>query len=79
MRLDESDAQHASRSWWDGDAGRYHREHQGYFDTFYWCPERVTEEDADLLGDLTDLDVLEVGSVFAVACAPPVSSPPRRF
>ncbi|MCT1563898.1 class I SAM-dependent methyltransferase [Corynebacterium glucuronolyticum] len=61
MRLDESDAQHASRSWWDGDAGRYHREHQGYFDTFYWCPERVTEEDADLLGDLTDLDVLEVG------------------
>lgn len=61
MRLEESDAQHASLSWWDSDASHYHGEHPGYFDTFYWCPEHLTEEDARLLGDVTNKDVLEVG------------------
>lgn len=61
MHLDESTFQHAARSWWDGDADHYHAEHTGYFDSFYWCPEMLTEADAHLLGDVTGKRVLEVG------------------
>ncbi|MGO1950042.1 MAG: class I SAM-dependent methyltransferase [Mycobacteriaceae bacterium] len=52
------------RRHWDRDAERYHAEHADYLDTFHWCPERVTEADAQLLGapqDLAGRTVLEVG------------------
>lgn len=52
------------RRHWDSDAERYHREHASYLDTFYWCPERLSEEDAGLLGDqktLAHSNIVEVG------------------
>jgi len=52
------------RRFWDADAQRYHQEHADYLDTFYWCPERLTEDDAHLLGapeSLAGLTVVEVG------------------
>lgn len=52
------------RRHWDRDASRYHADHADYLDTFYWCPERVTEQDARLLGDPMELSgrtVVEVG------------------
>ena len=52
------------RRHWDGDAARYHSDHADYLDTFHWCPERLTEADARLLGDPEELagrTVVEVG------------------
>lgn len=52
------------RRYWDGDAGRYHRDHADYLDTFHWCPERLTEDAARLLGapeSLSGRTVVEVG------------------
>ncbi len=53
----------ASRSWWDGDADAYHAEHGAFLGEadFVWCPERLREADAHLLGDVTDARVLELG------------------
>lgn len=51
----------ANRSWWDLDAADYHDRHPGYLDGFHWCPEMLSEADARLLGDVRDLDVLEIG------------------
>jgi SAM-dependent methyltransferase len=53
----------ANRHWWDEDADAYHAEHGEFLGVadFVWCPERLREEDAHLLGDVAGLDVLEVG------------------
>ena len=56
----------ASRAWWDADAESYQAEHGAFLGDadFVWCPERLRETDARLLGDPGDLSgrrVLEVG------------------
>jgi SAM-dependent methyltransferase len=53
----------ANRGWWDRDADNYHAEHGDFLgeSDFVWCPERLREEDARLLGDVAGRDVLEVG------------------
>jgi SAM-dependent methyltransferase len=53
----------ANRSWWDTDADAYHTEHGDFLGVadFVWCPENLREDDARLLGDVSGLDVLEVG------------------
>ncbi len=58
--------EHADRDanrWWDADAVDYLAEHGPVLgdDDFLWCPEGWYERDVALLGDLTGLDVLEVG------------------
>ncbi|GAA4013978.1 class I SAM-dependent methyltransferase [Allokutzneria multivorans] len=60
----------ANIAWWDADADDYREEHQDFLGAadFVWCPERLREEDARLLGDVSGLDVLELGSGMA-ACA----------
>jgi len=63
----------ASRRWWDADAQDYQAEHGAFLgDTdFVWCPERLREADAQLLGDpaaLAGASVLEVGC-GAASCA----------
>ncbi|ACY22088.1 Methyltransferase type 11 [Gordonia bronchialis DSM 43247] len=65
--VDSQISMQANRSWWDSDAEEYHREHGEFLGTgrdggdFVWCPEGVREEDAHLLGDIADRDVLEIG------------------
>lgn len=52
------------RRHWDADAARCHEDHADYLDTFFWCPERLTEAEARFLGDPTELagrTVVEVG------------------
>jgi ubiquinone/menaquinone biosynthesis C-methylase UbiE len=58
----------ANRQWWDSDADAYHAEHGEFLGVadFVWCPERLREEDAHLLGDVDGLDVLEVGAGSAM-------------
>jgi SAM-dependent methyltransferase len=58
-----ADSIRASRSWWDGDADDYHAEHGDFLGDadLVWCPERLREADAHLLGDVTGRAVLEVG------------------
>ncbi|MCD2197712.1 class I SAM-dependent methyltransferase [Actinomycetospora endophytica] len=56
----------ASRRWWDDDAADYQAEHGAFLGDvdFVWCPERLREADAALLGDPASLigkRVLEVG------------------
>jgi ubiquinone/menaquinone biosynthesis C-methylase UbiE len=53
----------ANRDWWDAEADAYHREHGDFLGVadFVWCPERLREQDARLLGDVRGKDVLEVG------------------
>jgi SAM-dependent methyltransferase len=54
----------ANAAWWDADADDYHAEHGEFLGVadFMWCPERLREADAHLLGDVAGRDVLEVGS-----------------
>jgi len=53
----------ANRRWWDHDADSYHAEHGTFLGTsdFVWCPERLREADARLLGEVAGKRVLEVG------------------
>lgn len=54
----------ASRAWWDADADDYQDEHGAFLGDadFVWCPERLREADARLLGDVpAGARVLEVG------------------
>ncbi len=57
------DSRRANRRWWDADADDYHAEHGVFLGEadFVWCPERVREADARLLGDVAGRRVLEVG------------------
>jgi SAM-dependent methyltransferase len=60
------------RRHWDADAARYHDDHADYLDTFHWCPERLTEDEARLLGDPAELagrTVIEVGCGSAPCAA----------
>lgn len=65
-----TESRRASRLWWDADADDYHREHGDFLglSDFVWCPERLREADAHLLGEVRDKDVLEVGC-GAASCA----------
>jgi SAM-dependent methyltransferase len=63
----------ANRAWWDADADDYQAEHGAFLgdDDFVWCPERLREQDARLLGPpgpLRGARVLEVGC-GAASCA----------
>jgi len=65
-RLGPLESARASRRWWDADADDYHAEHGAFLGTaeFVWCPERLLEQDARLLGSPADLRgarILEVG------------------
>lgn len=53
----------ANRSWWDAEAPAYYAEHGAFLGDadLVWCPERLREADARLLGDVRGLDVLEMG------------------
>ncbi|MCU1659475.1 MAG: SAM-dependent methyltransferase [Pseudonocardiales bacterium] len=53
----------ANRQWWDGDADSYHAAHGAFLGDadFVWSPERLREQDAHLLGNVTAARVLEVG------------------
>ena len=53
----------ANRRWWDFEADAYHREHGAFLGDadFVWCPERLREADARLLGEVRGRDVLEIG------------------
>jgi SAM-dependent methyltransferase len=53
----------ANRRWWDALAGEYHAEYGDFLGEadFVWCPERLREENAHLLGDVRGCRVLEVG------------------
>ncbi len=61
--VDASESRSANRLWWDADADDYHDEHGKFLglSDFVWCPERLREEEANLLGDVTGNRVLEVG------------------
>ncbi|MFI1987964.1 class I SAM-dependent methyltransferase [Actinoplanes sp. NPDC020271] len=60
----EDEARHANRSWWDADADDYQDEHGAFLGDvdFVWCPERVREADAGLLGDVRGRKILELGA-----------------
>jgi SAM-dependent methyltransferase len=53
----------ANRLWWDADADAYHQEHGDFLGVadFVWCPERLREQDARLLGEVRGRQILEVG------------------
>jgi ubiquinone/menaquinone biosynthesis C-methylase UbiE len=72
LRRDVTDAEsrRASRWWWDRDADAYQQEHGTFLGDvdFVWCPERLREADARLLGDVRGRRVLELGS-GAAACS----------
>lgn len=52
-----------NRSWWDADAARYQAQHGDFLggSDLVWGPEGLREAQVGLLGNLTGLDVLEVG------------------
>lgn len=66
-RVGSRDSEHASRTWWDADAGDYHRTHGEFLGVdsvageFVWCPEGLHEGDVHLLGDVHGKDILELG------------------
>lgn len=59
----------ASRGWWDRDADNYQAEHGEFLGDvdFVWCPERLREADAHLLGDVRGQRILELGCGAASA------------
>lgn len=62
-RVGAAETTRANRRWWDLDADAYHAAHGEFLGAadFVWCPERLREEDAHLLGDVAGRRVLEVG------------------
>ncbi|HEX3782172.1 MAG TPA: class I SAM-dependent methyltransferase [Pseudonocardiaceae bacterium] len=61
--VDASESRAASRAWWDADADDYQTEHGEFLGVadFVWCPEGLRESDAELLGSVRGLSILEVG------------------
>ncbi len=68
--VNDAEARRANRSWWDSDADAYLAEHGDFLGEvdFVWCPERLREADARLLGDVAGKRVLELGC-GAAACS----------
>ncbi|HEX5740631.1 MAG TPA: class I SAM-dependent methyltransferase [Pilimelia sp.] len=67
--VSDAEARRASRGWWDRDADAYQAAH-GHFlgdADFVWCPERLREAEARLLGDVAGRRVLELGCGAAAA------------
>ncbi|NYH78212.1 SAM-dependent methyltransferase [Actinopolyspora biskrensis] len=58
-----TESRSASKLWWDADADDYQAEHGPFLGDveFLWCPERLREREANLLGDVAGKHVLEVG------------------
>jgi SAM-dependent methyltransferase len=69
-RIPAADTVRANRRWWDADADHYQAEHGDFLGAvdFVWCPERLREQEARLLGDVRGRRVLEVGCGAAM-CA----------
>ena len=69
-RVPAADTVRANRRWWDADADHYQAEHGDFLGAvdFVWCPERLREQQARLLGDVRGRRVLEVGCGAAM-CA----------
>lgn len=67
--LSAAENRRASRHWWDIDADAYQKEHGGFLGDvdLMWCPERLREADAGLLGPVAGHRVLEVGCGAAAA------------
>ncbi|MBB2941541.1 SAM-dependent methyltransferase [Actinoplanes lutulentus] len=65
----ETEARRANRSWWDLDADDYQDEHGAFLgdSDFVWCPERLREADARLLGRVQGKKILELGAGAAAA------------
>ncbi|MFI9527616.1 class I SAM-dependent methyltransferase [Micromonospora rosaria] len=65
----DAESRHANRAWWDADADDYQAEHGAFLGDvdFVWCPERLREADARLLGEVAGQRVLEVGCGAAAA------------
>ena len=61
---DAGESERANRSWWDAEAPAYYAEHGTFLgdDRFIWCPERLDEEQAGLLGEVRSRRVLEIGA-----------------
>jgi SAM-dependent methyltransferase len=68
-RVTESEARRGNRSWWDLDADDYQDEHGAFLGDvdFVWCPERLREADARLLGPVQGKKILELGAGAASA------------
>ncbi|GAA1628680.1 class I SAM-dependent methyltransferase [Actinoplanes couchii] len=68
-RVTETEARRANRAWWDLDADDYQDEHGAFLGDvdFVWCPERLREADARLLGDVRGKRILELGAGAAAA------------
>jgi SAM-dependent methyltransferase len=62
--LSAPDSLGASRRWWDAAATDYQDEHGDFLgdSDFMWCPERLRESDAHLLGEVAGRRILEVGA-----------------
>jgi ubiquinone/menaquinone biosynthesis C-methylase UbiE len=62
--IDESHSRRANGSEWDRYADEYQATHGAFLGDagFVWGPEGTTEADLRILGNLTDRDVLELGS-----------------
>ncbi|MFC5178858.1 class I SAM-dependent methyltransferase [Nocardioides taihuensis] len=62
--VSESESRHANGPDWDRYADEYQSTHGEFLGDigFVWGPEGLTEEEAGVLGDVRDRDVLEVGS-----------------
>ncbi|MGN6607091.1 MAG: class I SAM-dependent methyltransferase [Jatrophihabitans sp.] len=60
---DPASTARANRRWWDAEADAYAAEHGDFLGDadFVWCPERLREADAHLLGDVRGREVLEIG------------------
>lgn len=73
---DQDETVAANRTWWDGEADDYYREHGGFLgdSDFVWGPEGWREADLRLLGDVTGCRVLEIGA-GAAQCGRHLSNP----
>ncbi len=63
-RLSPAASLAASRAWWESTAEDYQAEHGAFLGDadLMWCPERLREADAQLLGPVAGKQVLEVGA-----------------
>jgi SAM-dependent methyltransferase len=68
-RVTESEARRGNRAWWDLDADDYQDEHGAFLGDvdFVWCPERLREADARLLGPVQTKKILDLGAGAAAA------------